>query len=73
MHGFETAARGRNKAVPGGFRRDADVDVDAASGQLTRGNAGCADLALRRTGIVFELVQRKRALRSNKQCGEEQA
>ena len=73
MHGFEAAVRSRDQAVSGGFRRDADVDVDAAGSQLAGGNAGSADLALRCTGIVFERVQRKRALRSNKQRGEEQA
>ena len=72
MHGFEAAVRSRDQAVPGGFRRDADVDVDAAGSQLAGGNAGCADLALRCTGIVFERVQRKRALRYE-QGGKEQA
>ena len=73
MHGLETAARGRDEDLQGGFQRVAGVGVHAAGSELAGRDAGGADLALGGAGIVFERVQRKGALRTDEQRGKEQA
>ena len=59
--------------MPGGSRCIADVRVHAGGGELAGRDAGGADLALGGAGIVLESMQRERALRTDEQCGKEQA
>ena len=73
VHGFETAECGRDDELPGRFRVFAGGRVDTTCGQLAGRDTGTADLALWRPGIVLESVQHDRALRTDKERGEEQA
>ena len=73
MHGPDTVARGRNEKVPDGCRCIASVRVHAAGVELAGRDADGADLALGGAGIVLEGMQCERALRTDEQCGKEQA
>ena len=73
VRGFETAARGRDKALLRWFESVAGMTVNAAGGQLAGGDAGAADLARRCAEVVLEGVQRKRSLRRDEQHGEKKA
>ena len=73
MHGLETADRGRDAGLPGWFEGFTRAGVDGARRQLAGRDAGLADLALRRPGIVFERMKHDRALRTDEQCGKKKA